>query len=281
MAGFDEGVESYRIGNYRDAFQEWSQAAQQGDADAQYNLGCLYLRGEGVPKNIDLAIEWLQRAADQDDLDATTALFTAKPLTDDSRKKFFSKKRKLSGKFHITFVAQRSDGQAMRWTCATDEKDGAEIEFKIGIMYEDGRMGLPQDDTQAAKWYRRAAERNFATAQTKLGYLYVAGRGVEKNPIEAIALFRKAAAQGDAVAQVSLGAVYSNGSFGFPKDLALAYALVSHAADTGNKLALSSLPKLEALLSRDQVLEGQGLAAKWKGNVPWPREIVERLGPPR
>jgi len=43
----------------------------------------------------------------------------------------------------------------------------AAIEFKIGVMYENGGMGLPQDDKQAAEWYRRASERNFADAQTK------------------------------------------------------------------------------------------------------------------
>jgi uncharacterized protein len=279
LSGFDEGVVNYRVGNYKDAFKEWTEAAQQGDADAQYNLGCLYVRGEGVPQNRALAIEWFQRAADQDDLDATIWLFSANPQTDDSRKKFFSKKLRSSSKFHITFVAQRSDGQAMRWPCATDEKDGAVIEFKIGVMYENGGMGLPQDDKQAAEWYRRASERNFADAQTKLAYLYAAGRGVEQSQIEAARLIRRAAEQGNAVAQVNLGAIYSTDSFGFAKDLILAYVLVSHAADAGNKLALSSLPELKALLSPDQVLEGQRLAEKWKGNVPWPPEIAERLRP--
>src|SRR5436309_15994964 len=42
LSGFGEGVASYRTGNYEDAFKEWSEAAQAGDVDAQYNLGCLY-----------------------------------------------------------------------------------------------------------------------------------------------------------------------------------------------------------------------------------------------
>jgi TPR repeat protein len=274
LSGFDEGVADYRVGNYKDAFKEWTEAAQQGDVDAQYNLGCLYVRGEGVPQNRALAIEWFQRAADQDELDATTWLFNANPQSDDSRKRFFSKKLKSSGKFHITFVAQRSDGLAMRWPCATDQKDGALIEFKIGVMYENGGMGLPQDDKQAAEWYRRASERNFADAQTKLAYLYAAGRGVEQSQVEAGRLFRRAAEQGNATAQANLGAIY------FAKDMIIAYVLISHAADAGNKLALSSLPELKAHLSPDQLLEGQRLAEKWKGNVQWPPEIAERLGSP-
>lgn len=72
LSGFDEAVANYRIGNYNGAFKEWSEAAQQGDVDAQYNLGCMYVRGEAVPKNKTWAIEWFQRAADQGDLDAAT-----------------------------------------------------------------------------------------------------------------------------------------------------------------------------------------------------------------
>jgi len=273
-------VASYRIGNYKDAFKEWNEAAQQGDADAQYNLGCMYVRGEGVPQNRAWAIEWLQRAADQGDVDAATWLLFSNPVTDDRRKQFFSRRLKSTDRFRLTFVVQLSDGKIHRRACSTDEKDGAEIEFSLGLMYESGSAGFPQDDRQAAEWYRRASERNFADAQTKLAYLYAGGRGVEKNQIEAARLFRRASEQGNAVAQVNLGFIYSSGSFGLLKDPILGYALVSHAADTGNKLALSSLAELKAHLLPDQVREGQRLADKWKGSVPWPAEIAERLGPP-
>jgi TPR repeat protein len=279
LSGFDEGVASYRIGNYTDAFREWTEAARQGDVDAQYNLGCLYVRGEGVPQNRAWAVDWLQRAADQGDIDAATWLLFANPLTDDRRKQFFSMKLKPTDRFRLTFVVQLSDGKIHRRPCSTDEKDGAKIEFNLGLMYDKGGMGLPQDDKQAAEWYRRASERNFADAQTKLAYLYAAGRGVEKNQIEAARLLRRAAEQGNVVAQVNLGFSYAIGAFGSVKDPVLGYALVSHAADTGNKLALDSQAELKAHLLPDQVREGQRLADKWKGSVPWPPEIAERMGP--
>lgn len=280
VSGFDEGVASYRIGNYTEAFKEWNEAAQQGDVDAQYNLGCLYLRGEGVPQNKAWAADWLRHAADQGDLDAATWLLFSNSVTDERRKEFFSRKLKPTDRFRLTFVAQLSDGKIHRRPCATDEKNGAEIEFSLGLYYETGSAGFPQDDRQAAEWYRRASDRNFADAQTKLAYLYAAGRGVERSQIEAARLFRRAAEQGNAVAQDNLGAIYARGSFGHTQDLILAYVLVSHAADMGNKLSLSDLPKVTALLSPDQLLEGRRLAEKWKGNVPWPPEIAQRLGPP-
>ena len=39
-------------------------AAEQGQREAQYNLGMLYENGSGVPRNYDEAAKWYQRAAD-------------------------------------------------------------------------------------------------------------------------------------------------------------------------------------------------------------------------
>jgi len=280
LGGFDEGVASYRTGNYNKAFKEWTEAAHKGDADAQYNLGCLLLRGEGVRQNTALGTEWLQRAADQDHFDAAAGLLLFNLVTGDDRKKLLAMKDKPSDRFRLTFVTKLSNGRPYKRPCATDATEGAKIEFTLGMLYETGDGGFAQDDRQAAAWYRRASERNLADAQTRLAYLYAAGRGVEQSQIEAERLFRKAAERGDGVAQANLAAMYANGSFGHTKDPVLAYVLISHAADMGKKPALGSLPEIKALLSPDQLLEGQRLAEKWKPNTPWPPEIAARLGPP-
>ena len=41
------------------------QAAEQGHADAQYNLGLMYDRGDGVPENDAEAVKWYRMAAEQ------------------------------------------------------------------------------------------------------------------------------------------------------------------------------------------------------------------------
>lgn len=38
----------------------------KGDENGQYNLGLIYLRGSGVPKNMKEAEKWLKMAAEQD-----------------------------------------------------------------------------------------------------------------------------------------------------------------------------------------------------------------------
>lgn len=46
-----------------DAFKWFKQAALQGDASAQINLGLMYQNGEGVGKNVDKAFTWYKSAA--------------------------------------------------------------------------------------------------------------------------------------------------------------------------------------------------------------------------
>jgi len=48
--------------------------AESGDADAQYQLGEAYQKGEGVRQDDVQAIKWFQASANQADADAQTAL---------------------------------------------------------------------------------------------------------------------------------------------------------------------------------------------------------------
>jgi hypothetical protein len=49
-------------------------AAEQGDSDAQYRLGDLYERGDGVELDIGQALKFYQMAADHGNTDALDAL---------------------------------------------------------------------------------------------------------------------------------------------------------------------------------------------------------------
>ena len=40
-------------------------AAEQGDADTQFNLGLMYTNGEGVPEDACEAAKWFRMAAEQ------------------------------------------------------------------------------------------------------------------------------------------------------------------------------------------------------------------------
>ena len=48
--------------------------AEQGNADAQINLGRIYQYGKGVPQNYKTAVKWYRLAAEQGNADAQTNL---------------------------------------------------------------------------------------------------------------------------------------------------------------------------------------------------------------
>lgn len=54
------------------------------------------------------------------------------------------------------------------------------------------------------RWYRLAAEQGYADAQFRLGLMYAEGRGVAKDDAEAVRWYQLAAAQGHAGAQFNL-----------------------------------------------------------------------------
>ncbi|MDA1275969.1 MAG: tetratricopeptide repeat protein [Verrucomicrobia bacterium] len=51
----------------REAAQWYLKAAEQGYANAQYNLAGMYGLGRGVPRDPQVALEWYQKAAEQGD----------------------------------------------------------------------------------------------------------------------------------------------------------------------------------------------------------------------
>lgn len=62
----------------KQATKEFLQAherAEQGNADAQFRLGDMYMYGDGVPKNLDEAIKWFRKAAEQDYVPALKKLY--------------------------------------------------------------------------------------------------------------------------------------------------------------------------------------------------------------
>ena len=51
--------------NKQTALKWYALAAEQGDADAQFNLGVMYHQGQGVLENDETAVKWYTLAAQQ------------------------------------------------------------------------------------------------------------------------------------------------------------------------------------------------------------------------
>ena len=69
-----EGINSFQLQNYRDAFIKLKPAAMQGQVDAQYAVGYMYYYGQGVVENRKKAWYWISRAASAGQPDAIEAM---------------------------------------------------------------------------------------------------------------------------------------------------------------------------------------------------------------
>ena len=64
----------YDRGDYTQAARLFRPLAEQGIAAAQFNLGVMYARGQGVPQDYQAALKWYRKAAEQGDASAQNNL---------------------------------------------------------------------------------------------------------------------------------------------------------------------------------------------------------------
>jgi hypothetical protein len=119
----------------------------------------------------------------------------------------------------------------------------------LGFMYAKGR-GLDKDPVEALKWYRLAAEQGNAFAQSEIGVMYMDGVGVDQDYKEAIKWYQLAAEQGYAGAQRLLARMYKLGR-GVEQNDELALLWMKKADAQGNmrlELVLSFFSMLISFL---------------------------------
>ena len=62
---FDDAVDAHARGDYAKALRLIRPLANDGDAAAQFNLGLMYMTGQGVSRDDAAAAIWFQKAAEQ------------------------------------------------------------------------------------------------------------------------------------------------------------------------------------------------------------------------
>lgn len=144
---YDKAVELYKI------------AAEQGDAQAQCDLGICYRSGEGVEKDPVKAIEWYLKAAEQGHGGALNNL----------------------GIMYQHGIGVESDiEKAAEYYLKAAEAGNADGQFCIGLFYANG-AGVEQNYEEAIKWFKEAASQGEPDSMFHLAQLYNEGLGVEKD----------------------------------------------------------------------------------------------------
>lgn len=178
---FSEQVKQYQAGTDR------------GNADAEYELGRMYLWGRGVPQDYAQANYWFQKAADH-------GLAKAKYAIGDL--------------YYYGDGVSQNYSEAIVWYRKAADHGDATAEHALGLMSYYGH-GVPQSYTEAMVWYRKAADQGYAKSEYDIGGMYWYGEGVSRDRDEANRWYRRAANHGDEDAQRWLGLRFSPlGTFG-------------------------------------------------------------------
>ena len=241
------GAVAYNRGDYAAAARLIHEAAGQGDAQAQNNLGVLYERGQGVTQVYEAAAQWYSKAAEQG---LALAQYNLGVL--------YARGQGVEQDFAV----------AAEWFRKAAEQGDAQAQFNLSVLYDQGD-GVKQDYAEAMKWYRKAADQGFAPAQNNIGDMYETGRGVVQDYVTAVEWYSKAAKQGLAVAQLSIGNLYAKGH-GIAQDhiqalMWLKLAAAGLPAESQEKQEVETLMHtLTTHMTPAQIEEAQQRARDWK-----------------
>ena len=142
-----EGAAAYEAKKYALALSKWLEAAEQGYASAQNNLGVMYGNGEGVPQNYAEAVKWYRLAAEQG---------------------YASAQNNLGVMYNDGRGVPQNYAEAVKWYRLAAEQGYALAQFGLGVMYHEGR-GVPQNGVMAYVWESLAAAQGYEVAKYNRG----------------------------------------------------------------------------------------------------------------
>jgi len=243
----------------------YSKAANAGNALAQYKIGLMYLRFEGVPfadDNDTTAMMWLGKAAQNGEQAAFAHLYYYYGQVHPDPKKMSFWQGVEDGLDQSLLKQQEKFKQLLQ----TAKQGDAVAQRRVALRYEKGR-GIERDFAAAATWYKAAAELGDVRAQDNYADLCLTGKGVPKDPSEAAKWYQRAADKGFSRSQYSLANLYRNGH-GVDQDFDQAAKLYQQAAASGIAAAQTNLGRLYA--------SGKGLDSDPKQAASWYQKAADQ-----
>jgi TPR repeat protein len=183
--------------------------AEEGEIDAQFQLGLRLAFGEGLKKNPAEGATWLEKAA----------------------KSGHAKAMNVLGSLYEQGVGVTEDpSKAAHWYQKAVDKEEPDAYFRLALLYQNGR-GVKQDAVKATELAQEGANLGYAPAQTLYASKLASGDGVNKNSAKAALWFLKAAKQDNTYAQRQLAYLYYTGN-GVPLDYPRCQAWYARAAQS-------------------------------------------------
>lgn len=209
-------------------------AANQGYAPAEYELGRIYLYGRGIPIDYAQALLWERKAAEQGDPRA---------------------QRDMAFMYERGFGVAADPAKAAEWNQKAATQGNAEAQLHLAKALDDG-AGVNKNAEAARKWYGKAARQEQPAAQLELAR-QSAGQG---NCPVAVHWYEEAAEHGQTQAMYELGRLYLS-KCGPNKDKAFTWFTIG--ARFGSQESKAEAERLAHRLTPAQKKHAELVAAKW------------------
>ena len=144
-AAFETGWYAYTAGDFVMARSEWLPLARDGDARAQFQLGVMYQKGEGVAADATEAARWYGLAAEQDHAPSQAS---------------------LAGLYYTGQGVAHDHHEAVGWFERAARQGNTDAQYRLGALYLRGH-GVPKDVVRAHAWLSLAAMRGSKSARER------------------------------------------------------------------------------------------------------------------
>lgn len=181
-----------------------------GAKEAHRLLGDLAMKGEGMPRDVALAIEYYLRGAEAGSVACRIALHRLY-------------RDEAAGALDLV--------EAERQGRTAAEAGSAEAAYEMGVFYERHVEGAP-NWSRAAEWLKKGLEGGYGPAAVRLADYALEGRLGRVDATEGTRLLREAAGLGDGDACLRLAALYEKGEI-LPQDPVASTAWIRIAAAFG------------------------------------------------
>ena len=135
--------------NEPDPLEIYRKSAEQGNAEAQNNLGLAYYNGEIVSRDLSEAIKWFTKAAEQNHADSQFI---------------------LGDMYYNGEGVPQNYAESIKWLMKAAEQNHPDAQFFLGSIYDNGE-GVPQNHSEAVKYFKKAAQQGLTEAQEVLRQL--------------------------------------------------------------------------------------------------------------
>ncbi len=205
-------------------------------------MGCLYMTGNGVEKDMKEALNMFRKAADTGSMESCYRLGMCY----------------MQGN-----GVEKSNAEAAKLFRKAKELGHNESTALLGSILLAGE-GVEKNEAEGLECLRIAADGGSVMAARNLGIANLRALGMEENIETAVKYLRKAAGLGDSMAMYYLGCCYAEGT-GVEQNLRLAGVLLNHSLDKGIAKAADALAKLpeEARRKIDNPLDMVMADAEW------------------